>query len=48
MTKHKIEMVTMNTPCLVIVIFSARKVVPIVSKENVLSTTITGNVTMFR
>ena len=68
MTKHKIGMVTRNTPCLIIVIISdevvkmnflllclnrysfsvvsANRYLPRSSKENVLSTTITGNVTM--
>ena len=70
MTKHKIGMITRNTPCLVIVIFSdevvkmkyliifleryllnvviGNRYQPRGSKENVLSNTITGNVTMAR
>ena len=71
MTKHKIGMVTRNTPHLVIVIFSDEVVkmiflllcldgylfivvivviryLPRGSKENVLSITITGNVTMYK
>ena len=70
MTEHKIGMVTRNTPCLVIVIFSDEVVkmrflqlcldrylfsvvnhsryLPMGCKENVLSTTTTGNIIMSR
>ena len=70
MARHKIGMVTRNTPCLVIVRFSDEVVkmkflllcldrylcsvvsgngyLPRGSKENILSTTITGNLTMSR